>query len=80
MTAHSHQTRDMKPLGECPACDEYHHYVPDDAWYPAEPEPPPTASQTAGLAVALVIGLCLLAGAFAVWFAIWLTKILTSTS
>ena len=79
MTAHTHLTRDMKPLGECPACDEYHRYVPDDVWYPAEPEPP-TAGQGAGLAIALVIGLCLVAGALAVWLAIWLTQILTTTS
>ncbi len=80
MTAHTHLTRDMKPLGECPACDEYHRYVPDDVWYPAEPEPPPTARQGPGLAVALVVGLCLLAGAFAVWFTVWLSQILTTTS
>ena len=80
MTAHTHLTRDMKPLGECPACDEYHRYVPDDVWYPAEPEPPPKAGQRAGLAVALVIGLCLVAGAFAAWFAVWLSQILTTTS
>ena len=79
VTAHTHLTRDMKPLGECPACDEYHRYVPDGAWYPAEPEPPPPASQGAGLAVALAVGLCLLVGAFAVWFTIWLIQILTTT-
>ena len=70
----------MKPLGECPACDEYHRYVPEDVSYSAEPERPATSGRGAGLAIALVIGLCLLAGAFAVWFAIWLTQILTSTS
>ena len=80
MTAHTHLTREMKALGECPACDEYHRYVPDEGWYPAEPEPPPTAGHAAGLAIALVIGLCLLAGAFTVWFTIWLSQILTTTS
>lgn len=24
MTKHNHITRDIKPLGECPSCDEYH--------------------------------------------------------
>ena len=80
MTAHLHLTRDMKPLGECPACDEYHRYVPNDGWYAAKPEPLATAGQGAGLAIAVVIGLCLLAGAFAVWFVIWLNQILTTTS
>ena len=80
MTAHTHLTRDMKPLGECPACDEYHRYVPDDVWYPAEPDPQPTAGQGAGLAIAMIISLCLLAGAFTVWFVLWLSQILMTTS
>jgi len=80
VTAHTHMTRDVKPLGECAACDEYHRYVPDDVWYPAEPEPSPTAGQVGGPVIALIIGLCLLAGAFAVWFTMWLSQILTATS
>jgi len=80
VTAHMHLTRDMKPLGECPACDEYHRYIPDDVWYPAEPKRPATAGQDAGLAIALVIGFCLLAGVFVMWFVIWLGQILTTTS
>lgn len=24
MTQHNHITRDIKPKGECPSCDEYH--------------------------------------------------------
>lgn len=25
LTAHNHFTRDIRPHGECPACDRYHH-------------------------------------------------------
>jgi hypothetical protein len=27
---HNHMTRDIKPLGECIACDEYHKKVTED--------------------------------------------------
>lgn len=80
VTAHLHLTRDMRPLGECPACDEYHRYVPEDVWYPAELARPAKVGPGAGLAIVLVIGLCLLAGVFVVWFVLWLGQSLTATS
>ncbi len=57
---------------------KYHRYVPEDVWYPAEPERPATAGPSAGLVIALVVGLCPLAGVFVVWFVIWLGQVLTT--
>ena len=40
MAEHNHITRDIKPQGECPACDRYHQQAEDIATGNVPPGPP----------------------------------------